>query len=173
MKIVNLIDEDFCQYKKPSMFIGMPKCSFKCDKECGVQVCQNSALANAPQIDMNPVEIAIRFYNNPISEAIVFGGLEPFDTLLDMCELLSILYALYNCSFDIKKAPDIVIYTGYYPNEIKDKLETLRVYEDMNIIIKFGRFIPNKPSRFDELLGVELASDNQYAMRLEDITNDE
>jgi len=36
MKIVNLIDEDFCQYKKPSMFIGMPKCSFKCDKECGV-----------------------------------------------------------------------------------------------------------------------------------------
>ena len=120
---------------------------------------------------MNPVEIATRFYNNPISEAIVFGGLEPFDNLLDMCELLSILYALHNGSFDIKETPDIVIYTGYYPDEIKDKLEILRVYEDMNIIIKFGRFIPNKPSRFDELLGVELASDNQYAMKLEDIND--
>ena len=42
----------------------------------------------------------------------------------------------------------------------------------MSIIIKFGRFIPNKPSRFDELLGVELASDNQYAMRLEDVVNE-
>lgn len=168
MVIKNLIDEDFVNYKKPSMFIAMPHCTFKCDKECGCQVCQNSELANADNIDMNPVEIATRFYNNPISEAIVFGGLEPFDSLSDMCELLSILYALYNCSFDIEKAPDIVIYTGYYPNEIKDKLEILRVYKDMNIIIKFGRFIPNKPNRFDELLGVELASDNQYAMRLED-----
>lgn len=171
MIIKNLIDEDFVNYKKPSMFIGMPTCSFKCDKECGVQVCQNSALANAPQIDMNPVEIATRFYNNPISEAIVFGGLEPFDSLLDMCELLSIFYALYNCSFDIKEAPDIVIYTGYYPNEIKDKLKMLKIYKDMNIIIKFGRFIPDKPHRFDDILGVELASDNQYAMRLEDMND--
>jgi len=48
MKIVNLIDEDFCQYKKPSMFIGFPTCSFKCDKECGRPICQNSALAAAP-----------------------------------------------------------------------------------------------------------------------------
>ena len=168
MMIKNLIDEDFVNYKKPSMFIATSKCNFKCDKECGECVCQNSALAAAPVIDMNSVEIATRFYNNPISEAIVFGGLEPFDTLLDMCELLSILYALYNCSFDIKEAPDIVIYTGYYPDEIKDKLEVLKMYKDMNIIVKFGRFIPNRPHKFDEILGVELASDNQYAMRLED-----
>ena len=167
MLIKNLIDEDFCQYKKPSMFIGMPKCSFKCDKECGEPVCQNSELAAAPSIDMNPVEIATRFYNNPISEAIVFGGLEPFDSLLDMCELLSILYALYNSSSNIKEAPDIVIYTGYYPDEIKDKLDVLRIYKGMNIIIKFGRFIPNKPHRFDEVLGVELASDNQWGEKLQ------
>ena len=38
-----------------------------------------------------------------------------------------------------------------------------------NIIIKFGRFIPNQPSIYDEILGVTLASNNQYAKRLEEI----
>ena len=41
-----------------------------------------------------------------------------------------------------------------------------------NIIIKFGRFIPNRPSRYDEVLGVELASDNQFAKRIEDLELD-
>ena len=80
MEIINLIDEDFVNYKKPSMFIGMPHCTFKCDKECGYNVCQNSELAAAQKIKMDALEIALRFYNNPISEAIVFGGLEPFDS---------------------------------------------------------------------------------------------
>jgi hypothetical protein len=35
-----------------------------------------------------------------------------------------------------------------------------------NIIIKFGRFVPNKPHHIDEVLGIELASDNQYAKRI-------
>lgn len=39
MLVKNIIDEDFVQYKKPAMFIGMPSCSFKCDKECGKPVC--------------------------------------------------------------------------------------------------------------------------------------
>lgn len=169
MKIINLIDEDFVQYKKPSMFIGMPTCSFKCDKECGEPVCQNSALAAAPKIEMDALEIALRFYNNPISEAVVFGGLEPFDSFEQMCEMISMLWTLWNCSFDIKEMPDIVIYTGYYPDEIKDMLETLKTYEHTNIIIKFGRFIPNRPHRFDEVLGVELASNNQFAINITDI----
>lgn len=168
MEIINLIDEDFVNYKKPSMFIGMPHCTFKCDKECGYNVCQNSELAAAPKIKMDALEIALRFYNNPISEAIVFGGLEPFDSFGQMCEIISILWSLWNCSFDIKEMPDIVIYTGYYPDEIKDMLKTLKIYENTNIIIKFGRFIPNKPHRFDDVLGVELSSDNQYAKRLEE-----
>lgn len=168
MEIINLIDEDFVNYKKPSMFIGMPHCTFKCDKECGYNVCQNSELAAAQKIKMDALEIALRFYNNPISEAIVFGGLEPFDSFGQMCEIISILWSLWNCSFDIKEMPDIVIYTGYYPDEIKDMLKTLKIYENTNIIIKFGRFIPNKPHRFDNVLGVELSSDNQYAKRLEE-----
>jgi hypothetical protein len=35
-----------------------------------------------------------------------------------------------------------------------------------NIIIKFGRFIPNQEPHYDEVLGVKLASDNQYARRI-------
>ena len=56
---------------------------------------------------------------------------------------------------------DIVIYTGYTEEEIKDKVKWLSLYE--NIIIKFGRFVPNAEKHFDEVLGVELASPNQYA----------
>ena len=171
VEVINLIDEDFVQYKKPSMFIGMPTCSFKCDKECGKPVCQNSALATAPRIEMDALEIALRFYSNPISEAIVFGGLEPFDSFGKMCEIISLLWSLYNRSFDTKEMPDIVIYTGYYPEEIKDELKTLKIYENINIIIKFGRFIPDSIPTYDDILGVELASNNQYAIRLEDIND--
>jgi len=35
MIIKGLIDEDFVNYKKPSMTIMMPYCTFKCDKEYG------------------------------------------------------------------------------------------------------------------------------------------
>ena len=168
MKIVNLIDEDFCQYKKPSMFIGFPTCSFKCDKECGRPICQNSALAAAPQIEMDAVEIAKRYYENPITEAVVFGGLEPFDSFADMVELMSHLVCCHTLYPDEPK-PDIVIYTGYRAWEIKDKIKMLDIYGDMNIIIKFGRFVPDQKPHVDETLGVELASPNQYALPLKTI----
>lgn len=159
MKIKNLIDEDFINYKKPSMFIGTSFCDFKCDKECGCQVCQNSDLAKASTIEIDDKEIIQRYITNPITEAIVFGGLEPFD---DFNDLFTFIADFRDCSKD-----DIVIYTGYYPEEIPSYLDLLSA-NYKNIIIKFGRFIPNKPHRLDELLGVELSSDNQYAKRLED-----
>ena len=34
------------------------------------------------------------------------------------------------------------------------------------MIIKFGRFIPNDDKHIDPVLGVELASKNQYAVKL-------
>ena len=156
MEIKNLIDEDFVNYKYPSMFIGMPTCSFKCDKECGQPVCQNSALAAAPPIEIDNKEIIERYISNPITEAIVFGGLEPFD---DFNEIYTFI-----ADFRQYRKDDIVIYTGYYPDEISSYLDRLSVFE--NIIIKFGRFIPNKPHRFDELLGVQLSSDNQWSEKL-------
>ena len=35
------------------------------------------------------------------------------------------------------------------------------------VIIKWGRFIPDMPRRVDPILGVTLASDNQYAEIME------
>ena len=36
-----------------------------------------------------------------------------------------------------------------------------------NIIIKYGRYIPNDGKHFDRVLGVELVSNNQYAIKYE------
>ena len=57
MKVKTIIFEDFVNYKKPSMFIATSKCDFKCDKECGKAVCQNSHLATAPNIDIDDEEL--------------------------------------------------------------------------------------------------------------------
>ena len=164
MKIKNLIDEDFVNFKVPSMFISTTKCNFKCDKECGRVVCQNSALATAPIFDIEDKKIIKRYLDNDITEAIVIGGLEPFDTF---DEMYSFIWRFRQMSSDT-----IVIYTGYYPHEIEDLLLRLqRETTESNIIVKFGRFIPNKPTRFSEVLGVELASDNQFAVNLRNIHN--
>lgn len=173
MEIKNLIDEDFVNYKEPSMFIGMPTCSFKCDKECGQAICQNSALAAAPSIEMDYDEIAERYFNNPFVEAICFGGLEPFDTGIGTYHFLLLHLKKEKAKHNYSKPlPTFVFYTGYYPDEVKSQIEYLKKYfSSVPVIIKFGRFIPNKPHRFDDILGVELASDNQYAMRLEDIND--
>ena len=162
MKLKGLVVEDFVQYKKPSMFIITPFCTFKCDKEAGCNVCQNSDLAAAPLIDVGMDDIA-RFYStNPIPQAFVFGGLEPIDTFDDLYTTIMIIRE--TCM------DDIVIYTGYYPTEIKSQLKCLSYIKGgQNIIVKFGRFIPNRPSRFDKILGVELASNNQFAVHLGDL----
>ena len=35
------------------------------------------------------------------------------------------------------------------------------------LVIKYGRYVPDQQPHFDEVLGVNLASDNQYARRYE------
>lgn len=155
--IKGIIDEDFINYKKPSMVIEFPYCSFKCDKECDMQVCQNSALATSCNITVDLGNIVQRYINNDITQAIIFQGLEPFDSIQDMLYLIRV--------FRQYTQDDIVIYTGYYKQEIEDMVLFLSQTYD-NIIIKFGRYIPNKNKRYDYVLGVELASDNQYAERI-------
>lgn len=157
MKIKGIQFEDFINYKEPSMFIIFPYCSFKCDKECGRAVCQNSALATSKIIDY-PIDKIIDLYtNNPITKSIVCGGLEPFDSWEELqCLVAEFRY----CSND-----DIVIYTGYTEEEIRDKIVWLKLYGP--IVVKYGRFIPNQDSHYDEILGVKLSSPNQYARRYE------
>jgi len=162
MIIKGLIDEDFINYKKPSMVIEFPYCSFKCDKECGQPVCQNSPLVNEPNIEISYDDLLTRYINNPITEAIVFQGLEALDSVSDVINLILWLRIKYNCK------DDIVIYTGYKEEEVKWIVDILssNTLINTNIIIKFGRYIPNQEPHLDPILGVNLASDNQYAKKI-------
>jgi hypothetical protein len=159
MKIKGIVDTDFVNYKVPCMTIETPICKgFKCDKECGMQVCQNGALAAAPTKDYSIDSIIDLYKSNPIARAVCFQGLEPFDTFDDLRDFV---FEFRNC-YSLKD--DIVIYTGYNKNEIENELIQLKQF--LNIIIKFGRYIPNSESHYDEILGVKLASPNQYAERI-------
>ena len=156
MVIKGITAEDFSNYKKPSMFIAFPKCNWKCEKECGERVCQNSALAKAPNLDIDADIVVEKYLGNPITKAVVCGGLEPFDSWSDLL--------LFIEKFREKSQDDVVIYTGFRKEEITDKINILKKYP--NIIIKTGRFVPGHKKHYDETLGVYLASDNQKAERI-------
>ena len=156
MIIKEIRDEDFTNYKKPSMFIGFPSCSWKCEKECGMRVCQNSTLAEAPNIEIDINKLVDRYLNNPITKAVVCGGLEPFNSWKDLSNLVIELRQVTK--------DDIVIYTGFKYEEISYAINWLQMFP--NIIVKFGRYVPNQQPHYDEVLGVNLASDNQYARRI-------
>ena len=83
-------------------------------------------------------------------------GLEPFDSWEDLYILIK----------ELRKytEDDVVIYTGYNKDELLDKIKILSQFK--NIIIKYGRYIPNQTSHYDENLGVNLASHNQYSERI-------
>jgi len=159
MKVKGIITEDFVNYKIPSLTIETPYCKgFKCDRECGMPVCQNSTLANMPTLDYSIDSIIELYQKTPFTHAIVFQGLEPFDTFEDLYDFLFVFRECYLIE------DDVVIYTGYYDDEIEDQLNQLKHFS--NIIVKFGRYIPDMESHFDDILGVKLASPNQYAERI-------
>ena len=160
MKYKAIVDEDFNNYKKPAMFIGAYSCSGKCWKELHLSssVCQNDVLNNSETLFIDNDNLISKYINNHITSAIVFGGLEPFDQFTEIYDFIKKLREDYRCR------DDVVIYTGYYPDEIETEILMLERYP--NIIVKFGRYIPNIESRYDEILGVNLASDNQYAQVL-------
>ena len=160
MKIKGVTVEDFANYKVPSMFIAMPTCNWKCCPK-DPSICQNSDLALAETKDVSNEFLINLYKNNPICKAVVFGGLEPFDSFDEMLTFI--------LEFRKHYQDDIVIYTGYYIDEIEEYID--KMYDTPNIIIKCGRYIPNQKPHFSKILGVNLASDNQYAFRIEELYN--
>jgi organic radical activating enzyme len=160
MQIKTIVDEDFINYKEPSMYIGTAYCNGKCCREAGIpiSVCQNDEWRAAATIAMTNSQIIERYLDNDITSTVCFAGLEPFEQFDEMFNLISALRNDYNCD------DTVVIYTGYREEEIADQVNALRLFS--NIIIKFGRFIPNQSHHFDSVLGVNLASDNQYAEKI-------
>ena len=156
MRVKSIVSERFQDYKLPSMFIATCFCDYKCCTELGLDIgmCQNAPLAQSENIDIPYQTIYEQFINNPITKAVVIGGMEPMIQINEVIDLINLFRNQgENCPF--------VIYTGYYPNEIPEPLERLKQYK--NIIVKFGRYIPNSQSKYDEILGVTRASSNQYA----------
>lgn len=158
MRLISIVEYDIANYKKPSMFLIFPYCSFKCDKDAGTHICQNSALAHELSVGIDDQTIIKRYLENPLTHAIVCGGLEPMDSFDELFDFVR--------AFRAKSQDDIVIYTGYRYDEIMEKCQKLR---DWNVIVKFGRFIPNREPVYDKILGVTLASNNQFAIQLDDL----
>lgn len=157
--VKEIVDENFQDYKKASMFIATIKCDFKCLVERGLDcgICQNSKTAKLPNKKILISDVFKRYCLNPLTHAIVIGGLEP---MLQFEEILNLVSYFRENGCD----DDFVIYTGYYAEEISQKVSLLKRFK--NIIIKYGRFIPDSNSIFDEVLGVTLNSENQHAVKI-------
>ena len=154
MLLSGYVEEDFTNYKEPSLFLGTAYCDWKCCKDAGYDICQNKNLAASKKINITIETLYNRYKNNQLTSAIVLGGLEPFMQFKDIYDLIAYFRGQGDESY-------FIIYTGYNENEIGPEISKLRPLK--NIIVKFGRYIPNQKSHYDEILGVNLASDNQYA----------
>jgi hypothetical protein len=159
IEVKNIIHETFQDYKKAGMLIAMCYCDWKCLKEqnLDVSLCQNCALSKHNSFKINISDLFNQYISNPITSSIIFGGLEP---MLQFNEVLSVIdyFRGHNC-YD-----DIVIYTGYNNDELKDKILLLSNYD--NIFLKCGRFIYNDKPIYDKILGVNLSSQNQKGISL-------
>lgn len=159
IKLKGIVAEDFINYKKPSLFLATHKCDFKCclEQNLPISTCQNSELGLAKTIEIEIDKLVDFYIENSITKAIVVGGMEPMISFEEVFELLK---KIRNKGID----DDFVIYTGYYPEEMVEEVQMLKQYK--NVYIKFGRYIPNSQARYDEILGVTLASSNQYCKKI-------
>lgn len=160
MRVRKLLTERFQDYKVPSMYLATCFCDWKCcpDKP---YVCQNNPVANLPVTDIPDDEILDTYLSDPITEAIVIAGLEPLLQIREVCNLI-------RRAVERGVKTTFVIYTGYTVCEVRrigffDELKTTGYGNGVGVVVKYGRYVPNQKPHFDKTLGVELASDNQYA----------
>lgn len=159
MLIKTIRDEDYSSYKEVSMLIAFPTCNFKCCTEAkrSTAMCQNSPIARLPTIQMAEADIYNRYCRNVITHAIVCGGLEPLDSFIGLWTLID-TFRSQNC------IDPFIVYTGYTEDEATWHIRKLSKFP--NIIVKYGRYVPGQTSHYDPLLGVMLASPNQYAKQI-------
>ena len=156
MKLKGIIDYDCSNYKEPVLTLEFPYCDFKCDKLNGCQVCQNNPLIYEPTYAISFEKIWDLYQQNPLTKGFCCQGLEPLDSF---CALLDFVQFIRNKTNDV-----IIIYTGYDKFEKPLFLKAINQYT--NIIVKWGRFILGDERHYDPILGVKLASNNQYAEKI-------
>ena len=106
IRVLDLKDEVFQDYKKPSMLISTIYCDWKCwnKKKHKKNICQNSQIINNKIIEINIEEITNRYLRNGITQAIIFAGLEPFKQFDEILTFIKLFREISN--------DDIIIYTG-------------------------------------------------------------
>lgn len=152
MKILDM-RETFIDYKKTSMYIAFPVCSLNCKN------CHNKELRNKNTVELDYKTIVDYILNNPIIESVVLSGMNPMDSFDDVVGLIKELRKKSNM--------DVVIYSGKLKYELKKEISVLKSFS--NIIVKFGEYKENDIPIYSEVLGINLASSNQYARRIEDL----
>lgn len=159
MKLVD-IREVFGDYKKTSLLLSVKTCDYKCciEGNFNINICHNYHLDSNEEKEISPQYIWNKVNSNPLIQGVIFAGKEPMLDIYfeDMLKVIKEIRENSNI--------DIVIFTGYYEKEIPNKIEELKKYK--NIVVKFGRYIPNRNSIFSDVLGTTLASDNQYAVKI-------
>lgn len=159
IEIFDIIDNDFINYSEATFnILAGISCTFKCCPD-NPTICHNNPLCKKEKIKCDIFKIIDRFNSQNICKTITFQGLECLDNLKQ------ILWFIYH--FRKTNNNTIIIWTGYTKDECEDLIYLIK--EKMkweNIIIKFGRYVPNQQPHYDEVLGVNLASDNQYAERI-------
>lgn len=158
MKLKGIIDCDFTNYKEPVLTLEFPYCDFKCDKLNGYKVCQNSSLIYESDIEISFKKIWEMYKENPLTKGFCLQGLEPLDSVQDVLNFIRYIRGNNHC-YD-----PIIIYTGYNKEEVKKFIYNITNFD--NIIIKWGRFILGDEPHYDKILGVKLASNNQYAEKI-------
>jgi len=140
------------------MLIACIECDWKCLKEqcLSLGICQNSHINKIQTQESNIPDLIKRFNDNLLSECVIFAGLEPILQFDEVCSFIK--------EFRKTNNDDVVIYTGYYPEEIIDKIEILKKFK--NIILKFGRYRNDLPKTKDDILKIEIVSNNQWAEKI-------
>lgn len=159
INLKGIIDCDFTNYKEPVLTLEFPSCNFKCDKLNNCTICQNGNLVHEPDITVSFDKIWELYTSNPLTKGFCCQGLEPFDTPVQLFHFISYIRNNKQCN------DTIIIYTGYDKSELFFPFihNLIDIHKYKNIIIKWGRFVMNHTPHYDEVLGVNLASDNQYA----------
>ena len=152
--------EVFNDFKLPMLLVAMPYCDWKCciEQNIPITTCQNNHLDLERVNHITNEELTKKILNNILVDGVIFGGLETinkfsFPEILDFVEY-----------FRSQSDKPIVIYTGYYPDEILDEVTQLQKYN--NIYMKFGRFKINSKTKYDGVLGITLSSENQFGIKI-------
>ena len=161
-EIINILEKPITvlnYYKEVSLLIPIGvSCTWKCEGCINKKHDSEYARLTPPLKD-----IMTLYKENVMAKAVVLAGLEPLDNLCDLKAFIR--------SFREQFDDPIVIYTGYDLDDIWASCELTEVFKevllkDRNMVIKFGRYMKDRPRKWNDALELYLESDNQWVLRI-------